>query len=62
MPADLMVLMRHASIQTTLRYYVARNAEDLMDNLRERLEGSAETAKGASLGASSSKSSGRGRI
>ena len=27
MPPDLMVLMRHESIETTLRYYVGRNAQ-----------------------------------
>ena len=28
MPPDLMVLMRHESIETTLRYYVGRNAQN----------------------------------
>jgi hypothetical protein len=27
MPTDLMALMRHESIETTLRYYVGRNAQ-----------------------------------
>ena len=27
MPIDLMALMRHESIDTTLRYYVGRNAQ-----------------------------------
>lgn len=33
MPTDLMVLMRHESIETTLRYYVGRNAEKTADAL-----------------------------
>jgi hypothetical protein len=31
MPQVLMVLMRHESIQTTMRYYVGRNAEATAD-------------------------------
>jgi integrase len=34
MPADLQVLARHASITTTMTYYVSRRAEDMGDLLR----------------------------
>ena len=33
MPPDLMVLMRHEDIQTTMRYYVGRNAQTTADTL-----------------------------
>lgn len=38
MPAELMELMRHESIETTLAYYVGRNAERRAAILREEHE------------------------
>ena len=35
MPTDLMALMRHESIETTLRYYVGRNAQNTAKPLWE---------------------------
>jgi len=35
MPTDLMILMRHESIDTTLRYYVGRNAQNTAKTLWE---------------------------
>jgi len=35
MPTDLMALMRHESIETTLRYYVGRNAQATAKTLWE---------------------------
>jgi integrase len=35
MPTDLMALMRHESIETTLRYYVGRNAQNTAKTLWE---------------------------
>ena len=35
MPMDLMILMRHESIDTTLRYYVGRNAQNMAKTLWE---------------------------
>lgn len=35
MPTDLMVLMRHESIETTMRYYVGRNAQNTAKTLWE---------------------------
>ena len=35
MPADLQQLMRHESIETTMRYYVKRQAESLSESLRQ---------------------------
>jgi integrase len=35
MPVDLMALMRHESIETTLRYYVGRNAQNTANTLWE---------------------------
>jgi len=32
-PATLQLLMRHRSIETTLKYYVAQNADDVADEL-----------------------------
>ena len=34
MPADLKVLARHSSINTTMRYYVTQSADDVGDRLR----------------------------
>ena len=33
MPTDLMALMRHESIETTLRYYVGHNAQNTAKTL-----------------------------
>ena len=33
MPDDLMVLMRHETIETTMKYYVGRNAQATADRL-----------------------------
>jgi integrase len=38
MPPDLMVLMRHESIETTLRYYVGRNAQNTAKTLWQAME------------------------
>jgi len=35
MPTDLMVLMRHESIETTLRFYVGQNAQSTAKKLWE---------------------------
>jgi len=35
MPTDLMVLMRHESIETMMRYYVGRNAKNMAKKLWE---------------------------
>ncbi len=37
MPQELMVLMRHESIETTLRYYVEIEAEGLARKMRESM-------------------------
>ena len=37
MPQTLMVLMRHESIETTLRYYVGRNAETTAETLYQAM-------------------------
>jgi integrase len=37
MPADLKVLARHASITTTMTYYISQSAEDMGDLLRSAL-------------------------
>ena len=38
MPPDLMQLMRHESIQTTMRYYVGHNAQTTADAAWEAFE------------------------
>jgi integrase len=38
MPQELMVLMRHESIETTLRYYVDIEAEGLARKMRETVQ------------------------
>ena len=35
MPPDLMILMRHENIETTMRYYVGRNAQNTAKTLWE---------------------------
>jgi integrase len=47
MPQVLMVLMRHQSIETTLRYYVGRNANTTADAV---WEGYKKSQEGAVLG------------
>jgi hypothetical protein len=39
MPQELMKLMRHKSIETTLRFYVEIEAESLAKKMRECLSG-----------------------
>lgn len=46
MPQVLMVLMRHESIETTLRYYVGRNAEATADVLWQEREGRSGNTSG----------------
>ena len=38
MPTDLQQLMRHESIETTLKYYVGRNAEATADAIWASIE------------------------
>ena len=45
MPPVLMQLMRHRNIQTTMSYYVGRNAESAAEALWERWEGPESTAR-----------------
>ena len=40
MPADLMALMRHADVKTTMSYYVQQDARGLRTRLREARQGS----------------------
>jgi integrase len=54
MPKELMELMRHASIETTMRYYVGQNAEKTAGILWERF-GPSEARLGAVFGAESKK-------
>jgi integrase len=37
-PATLQLLMRHESIETTLKYYVAQDADDIADELRRQYD------------------------
>jgi len=50
MPTDLMVLMRHTSINTTLRFYVGRNAESTAETLWS-IAGRKGASNGATAGA-----------
>jgi integrase len=54
MPPVLKELMRHRSIQTTMRYYVGRNAERTADELWSALE--RHEAEKVSIGVSAAKS------
>ncbi len=49
LPQDLQLLMRHESIETTLRYYVGRNAERTAEKLWQAY---GEDQKSQSTGAS----------
>lgn len=44
MPATLQLLMRHASIETTMKYYVDLNADELGDDLWKQFGSHAKTA------------------
>lgn len=55
MPAILQEIMRHESIETTLRFYVGRNAEAAADVLWEAAE---KGGSGNSLGNTNEKSAG----
>src|SRR5262249_8398083 len=59
MPQILMQLMRHASIDTTLRYYVGQNAEKAADVLWDAMAGKASNTSGNSLPSGQSASSGQ---
>ena len=43
MPADLKALMRHASIETTMKHYVEIQADDLAGDLWARFGETSET-------------------
>lgn len=49
MPPTLMLLMRHESIETTMRYYVGRNAEAAADALWDAVAGSKSAAAANTL-------------
>lgn len=50
MPAVLKELMRHASIETTLRFYVGQNAEATADELWDWHEKATQPAENAAVG------------
>jgi hypothetical protein len=50
MPAVLQQLMRHESIETTMRYYVGRDADALADALWEAVSGRSESTKSGNIG------------
>jgi hypothetical protein len=52
MPAILQTMMRHASIQTTMSFYVTRNAVTAGDVIREAFE---KTQSGNSTGSTPTK-------
>ena len=56
MPQVLMELMRHESIETTMRYYVGRNAEMTADTLWLAYSQQRSLAEGTTLGTTSPKS------
>lgn len=49
MPPDLQELMRHASIETTMKYYVGRHAEAAAKTLWESMGAQAETENSEEL-------------
>jgi len=51
MPAVFKQLMRHKSIDTTMKYYVGQNAERTANEVWESYEANLRRAAGASLGA-----------
>lgn len=50
MPTVLRELMRHESIETTMRYYVGQNAESTADTLWERHERETQPASNVAVG------------
>jgi hypothetical protein len=55
MPQDLMELMRHESIDTTMRYYVGRNAQDTAKRLWEAYRRTGNTSGNRTAKSSSAK-------
>ncbi|HEY3395397.1 MAG TPA: site-specific integrase, partial [Lacipirellulaceae bacterium] len=61
MPAVLQQLMRHESIETTMRYYVGRDADAMADALWEAVNGKPRSTESANIGSPSRDSTSKAR-